>query len=65
MNQGLKENTPISEGSFICIYKNASNKVSIQEVINASFNETKSSTYIQGWSIKHERPTTLLVERVM
>ena len=65
MNQAIKDQLPQSQSIFRCLYQNAKGEVSIQELANAALNESNSRSYVQGWSIKHERPITLITERVL
>ncbi|EGU39436.1 hypothetical protein [Vibrio scophthalmi] len=65
MNQAIKDKLPQAQEVFTCLYRNSKGQVSVQELANASLNESNTKSYIQGWSIKHSRPITLLTDQVI
>ncbi|EGR1046173.1 TPA: hypothetical protein NU929_002130 [Vibrio cholerae] len=60
-NEKLKE----LNKSLSCIYQNADGVVSLQHLENVTLRETDKSSLLQGWSIVHERPITLRVDRII
>ncbi|MGX9518009.1 hypothetical protein ACWX0P_03940 [Vibrio mediterranei] len=63
--ESIKEALSSADGLFVCIYKDAKGKTSVQELANAKHTETEKNSYIQGWSYKHKHPITLKSNRVL
>lgn len=50
---------------LICSYVNANGQASIQHLANFTVDDEENPKYIQGWSIKHDRPITLVPARIV